>query len=318
MLTVVSVFHQLIPRLLTHRSPDTVLLRLLPSFAVAYKVLYWISYPVTGVLAKLTAKNRTHEPEEETTDEEIQAYLGVGEEEGIFESTETRLIQSALEFGDTLVREIMTPRSEIVGIEENATLSELRNVMVTTKHSRIPVYRDTLDQIIGMAHVRNLLSHMEIGSKEESISPIVQEILVVPETKHVSPLLTELQEQAQQMAIVANEYGTVSGLVTVEDLLEEIVGEIHDEDESRRIDMVYEGAGQYVVRGGIEIDDLEEALGIHYGEHDASTVSGLVVDRLGKVPNPGETIVLDGTRIEILSSDRKRIHKLRVSVLAES
>lgn len=313
---VVSIFRQLVPYLLTYRDPEGVLLRILPSFSKFYKLLCLISLPITGTI-RLFVKNHgpTEEAgDEEASDEEIQAYLGVGEEEGIFERAESRLIQSALEFGSTLVREIMTPRGEMIAIEERATVGELKNLIIEAKHSRIPVYREKIDRMVGMVHLRNLLPHLEPGREDASILPIVSKVLIVPETKRVSELLTEMQAKAEQMAIVINEYGTVSGLVTVEDLLEEIVGDIRDEDESLLPDISYEGEGSYVVRGSVEVEEVEDVLGLNYGEHEAATLSGLVVDHLGAVPSPGESVVIDGTVIEVLSSDHRRIHKLRVRV----
>jgi CBS domain containing-hemolysin-like protein len=250
--------------------------------------------------------------EEDASEEEFQAYLGVGEEEGIFDGTEGQLLQSALEFRSTLVREIMTPRDEIAAIEENSTASELKRLIVETKHSRIPVYREQLDQIVGVVYVRNLLSYLETGSDDDPIIPILAEVTIVPETKRVPILLEEMQSRAEQLALVVNEYGTISGLVTIEDLLEEIVGEIRDEDESDQDDLVDEGQGNFVVQGGAEIEDLEEAVGVDFGEHGAATVSGLVVDHLGRVPDSGEKLVLDNALIEVISADRKKIHSVRV------
>ncbi len=315
---IVVGFRHLIPFSLTHRRPEGILLRLLPSFRWGYALATWAGWPVIAVIRRLDGRRRllTVDPEDEATDEEIQAYLGVGEEEGIFESAESDLIQSALEFGSTLVREIMTPRSEMVAIEESVSLAELRDLIVRTKHSRIPVFRERLDQIVGIASVRSLLGRLGTGREGEPITPIVTETLIVPETKRVYELLKEMQARADQMAIVINEYGTVSGLVTIEDLLEEIVGEIRDEDEFHRVDLVYEGDGSYIVRGGVEIGDLEEAMGVEFGEHEAATVSGLVVENLGAVPTPGQAIRIDGVTLQVLSADRKRIHTMRVRTSA--
>lgn len=323
MLVIVVFFRQLFPRLLTHNNPDRVLLMVLPWFSGFYFFLYWISFPLVAVLRRFVStetelRARNGNGEEEASDEEIQAYLGVGEEEGIFERAESRLIQSALEFGNTLAKEIMTPRNEIVAIEENATLAELRDLIVSSKHSRIPVYRQRIDQIVGIVYVRNLLGALDPGQEEESIRSLISEALLVPETKNVSALLKEMQAQAEHMAIVINEYGAVSGLVTIEDLLEEIVGEIRDEDELQRIDLLYEGSGNYIVRGGVEIEDLEEAMGIDLGDPDVTTVSGLVVGHLGRVPVPGERIAMKDIAVEVLSSDRKRIHTMRVRLATPS
>jgi magnesium and cobalt transporter len=160
--------------------------------------------------------------------------------------------------------------------------------------------------------VRNLLAYLNGGGDEKSISPIVNEVLIVPETKRVFDLMKEMQAKAEQLAVVVNEYGTVSGLVTIEDLIEEIVGDIRDEDEFHRIDLVYEGDGNYIVRGGVEIGELEETLDVRFGEHEAATVSGLVVDHLGAVPVQGDTVEIEQVQIQVLSADRKRIHTMRV------
>jgi CBS domain containing-hemolysin-like protein len=319
---LVSVFRQIIPYAIARRNPERVLMALLPSFTPAYRLLEWLSFPVLLVFRK--PNGTEDEPgaengqDDEATDEEIQAYLDVGEEKGIFERTDTELIQSALEFGSTLVREIMTPRSEMVAIDETATLAQLKDLIVATKHSRVPVYREKLDQMVGVAYVRNLLPLLGPGKDDGPITSIVNDLPIVPETKRVSELLKELQARADQMAMVVNEYGTISGLVTVEDLLEEIVGEIRDEDESRRVDLVYEGKGNYIVRGGAELVELEETLGIGLAEVDAATVSGMVVDHLGRVPIPGESLVLRNVSFEVMSSDHRRIIKLRVRKLPDS
>lgn len=322
LLAIVVFLRQLFPRLLTQNNPEKVLLAVLPWFSGLYRFLRWISYPLVAVLTRFLSTEaeirRSGNGDEEASEEEIQAYLGVGEEEGIFERAESRLIRSALEFGNTLAKEIMTPRNEIVAIEESATLAELRDLIVSSKHSRIPVYRERIDQIVGIVYVRNLLGVLDPGREDESIRPLISEALLVPETKNVSALLKEMQAQAEHMAIVINEYGAVSGLVTIEDLLEEIVGEIRDEDELLRIDLLYEGSGNYIVRGGVEIEDLEEAMGIDLGDPDVTTVSGLVVGHLGRVPAPGERIVLEALVVEVLSSDRKRIHTMRIHLATPS
>lgn len=321
MVAIISLFRQLVPRMITQSEPERVLLRLLPLFKNFYRILYWVSSPVVVLLRASQASKEKNKlqiaPEEEASEEEIQAYLGVGEEEGIFEEDESELIQSALEFGDTLAREIMTPRTEIVAIEENATISELKELIVSSKFSRIPVYRERIDQVVGVVYVRNLLSYLGDGNGDDPIAALINKAWFVPETKKVSELLREMQLNAEHLAIVINEYASVSGLVTIEDVIEEIVGEIRDEDELEKVDLVYQGDSNYLVRGGAEVEELAETLDIDLGEPDVTTVSGLVVAHLGKVPSPGETVVLDGLLIEILSSDGKKIQSMRVKKLDE-
>jgi len=315
LLVGVYLFRQLLPRLITHRNPDRVLLRILPLAGGVLSLLRWLSYPVAAALRKAEAR-RESEPEasqeEEVSDEEIQAYLDVGEQEGIIEKEESELIQSALEFGTTLVREIMTPRSEMVAIEEKCTIEDLKDLFVSSKHSRIPVYRQRLDEIIGVAYVRHLLALLETSEDAGPITPLLNRPWFVPETKRVAELLKEMQANAEHLAIVINEYGAVSGLVTIEDLVEEIVGDIRDEDELLKTDLTYEGNGSYIVRGAVSIEELEDTLDLNFGEQEVSTVSGLVVSSLGRVPKAGESMIMHGLDVEVLSADRRRIHTLRL------
>ena len=313
---VIALFRQLFPKMIAQSQPERVLLALLPVVGPLYRLLRWMSSPLTILLQVSKASQLKNRPsvdvDEEASEEEIQAYLGVGEEEGIIEEDESELIQSALEFGDTLVREIMTPRTEIVAIQEGATIRELKDVMVSSKFSRIPVYRERIDHIVGVVYVRNLLGYLGDGNGDNPITPLINKPWFVPETKKVSALLKEMQVNAAHMAVLIDEYTSVSGLATIEDVLEEIVGDIRDEDELEKIDVAYVGEGNYIVHGGAEIEELEETLGVDLGEPDVTTVSGLIVDHLGKVPVPGEMIVLDALSVEILSSDRKKIQTMRV------
>ncbi len=313
-LLLVGTFRQLLPRWLTQANPEAFLLRLLPLLSVLYRLLSWLSFPLLWPLKasrRLLAAERGPAAEE-ISEEEIQAYLDVGEEDGIFEEEETELIQSALEFGSTLVREIMTPRSEIVMIGDTATVSELKELIGSSKHSRIPVYRERVEQIVGVVYVRNLLAYLDEGRGDDPITPLVKKPWFVPETKRVAELLKEMQTNSEPMAIVVNEYGSVSGLVTIEDLLEEIVGEIYDEDEPQVVSLEIEADGAVLARGGLEIEDLEDALGVDLGEPTASTISGMVVEHLGKVPTPGEKLLLGEVEIEIMESDPKKILQMRI------
>lgn len=310
------LFRHIIPRLLTGRDPERALLVLLPAFRVIYRFLRTLSFPVSSALAYVRKKQPlppvTAAEAEEATSEAIQAYIDVGEAEGILEKDDSRLIQSVVEFGDTLVKEVMTSRTQIVAISEKATLRELRDLIVREKHSRIPVYRDQIDQIIGIAYVRNLLSYWDEGSGDAPLASILLPVYFVPETKRVRELLRELQASGDHMAIVIDEFGGVAGLVTIEDLLEEIVGEIRDEDETPLTEVAPESQHSYVLRGGAELRTLEELFDLDLGDVPYSTVSGLVVSTLGRVPSAGEVIDYNGFKVEVLEADRKKIHRLRV------
>ncbi len=322
LILAVYLFRQLLPRLITQHNPERVLLAMVPVIGTLYTMLRWLTWPLSRVLRTAEEQREKwvdaeEEDDEEPSDEEIQAYLDVGEEEGIIEKEESELIQSALEFGSTLAREIMTPRSEVVAIEEKCTIADLRDLFVSSKHSRIPVYRDRLDDIVGIAYVKHLLAAFDPVHEDDPITPLLIKPWFVPETKRVAELLKEMQANAEHLAVVINEYGAVAGLVTIEDLVEEIVGEIRDEDELRRVDLTYEGDGNYIVRGGVSLEEVEETLGVQFGEQDVTTISGLVVSTLNRVPAAGETMIVTGLEVEVLSADRRRIHTMRVRRVVE-
>lgn len=317
------LFRQLLPRLLTQNEPETKLAGLLRFFYPVYTMLRPLSLPMSGILNLYRkmheqVENNREPEEEETSEEEIQAYLDIGEDEGILQEEDTKLIQSVVEFGNTLVREVMTPRTKIVACDETATVAELREIMVQYRHSRIPIYRGDMDHIIGIAYIRQLLAQYVKGRESDPITPLINPVLFVPETKPVSKLLKELQERGDHVAIVIDEYGGVAGLVTIEDLVEEIIGEIHDEDEAKISKIIAEGPRTYVVRGSTELSQLEELTGEKYEDLNCSTVAGLVTSYLGRVPAPGEAFNLHGMNVRILDSDRKRVHWIRVQLPEET
>ena len=315
-LVIPTLLLQFLPRLLTQSQPEAYALRLLPIVSAPYRLIRWLTAPLWLFLRRdqrrYQADNIPNPTFEETTEEEIHAYLGVGEEDGIFEEESTELIQSVLEFGTTLVREIMTPRSEIVGIQKAATIADLLDLMAESRHSRIPVYGVRKEEIVGVVYVRNLITYLQKGKRTDPIAPIVKKPWFVPESKKVIDLLSEMQQKSEPMAIVVSEYGAIDGLVTIEDLLEEIVGEIYDEDEAQEVGVERDGDGSYLVRGGFEISALEEALDTDFQIGDVTTVSGLVVERLGSVPVAGERVTIRGWEFEVLESIRTRIKKLRM------
>ncbi|HSW38414.1 MAG TPA: hemolysin family protein [Acidobacteriota bacterium] len=311
------LFRQLLPRLFTQNNPEKKLVALLRLFQPVYRVMRTVAAPLSHVL-KLhkqlheKAGSGVGEAEEEATEDEIQAYLGIGEDEGIIEEEDSRLIQSVVEFGNTLVREVMTPRTRIIACEENATVDELREIMVRHRHSRIPIYRENIDHVIGVVYMRRLLAHYAEGGAPGGISSLINPVMFVPGTKPVAKLLKELQGCGDHIAIVIDEYGGVSGLITIEDLVEEIVGEIRDEDEAKINKIVEEGKNSYVVHGSTELNGLEDLIGRRFETSNCSTVAGLVISFLGRLPVAGEAFDMDQLKIQILDADRKRVHWMRV------
>jgi putative hemolysin len=318
-LLISAIFRQLLPRLLTQNEPEKRLAGLLRLFHPFYAVLRPLAWPLSNVL---NLHKRMHEEvqnggtpdSEEPTEKEIQAYLEIGENEGILQEEDSKLIQSVVEFGNTLVREVMTPRTKIVACEESATISELRETMVLNRHSRIPIYRGDIDHIIGIAYIRQLMAEYVKGKESDPIGGLIKPVLSVPGTKPVSKLLKELQERGDHTAIVIDEFGGVAGLVTIEDLIEEIVGEIRDEDETKISKIIEEGPRNFVVRGSAELSRLEELAGKKFDNANCSTVAGLVMAYLGRIPAPGEAFDLEGLRVRILDADRKRVHWIRIQL----
>jgi CBS domain containing-hemolysin-like protein len=316
---IAILLRQLLPRLLTQADPERRLVSLLRAFHPIHLVLWPVVSPLDRILnlrrQKLELENGGDDSgDDEATDEEIQAYLQVGEDEGILEEADSKRIQSVVEFGNTLVREVMTPRTKIVACNENTTLSELRDLMVNRRHSRIPVYREDIDHIVGIVYIRRLMAQYINGKDDDPITGIIRPVLSVPETKPVAKLLEELQERGDHTAIVIDEFGGVAGLVTIEDLVEEIVGEIWDEDEARVRQIVKEEEGVFVVRGSAEIYSIEGLEDAVTDDMNCSTIAGLVLAHIGRVPAKGESFELEGVKIQILAADQKKIHRLRVQL----
>jgi len=254
------------------------------------------------------------EDEEQDAGDDIQAFIDVGEAEGILEEEEGELIQSILEFGDTRVSEVMTPRPDIVAVSAAATVREARDIMVESKYSRLPVYRDQIDNVEGLIYVRDLLQRWAEGNEDGPISPLVRPVYFIPETKPVADLLEEMQKAHEQLSMVIDEYGGVSGLVTVEDILEEIVGEIEDEDIAGEElnDIVEQDDGCYEVLGSTEIGKIERLFDMEIEADDFTTIAGLVMAEKGVVPRVGEQLTFRGLEVEVLDADEKRIGRLRL------
>src|SRR6185369_6286197 len=258
------------------------------------------------------------EGEEEEDDDDsgdLQALIDVGAAEGILEEEEGALIHSIIEFGDTRVSEVMTPRPDIVAVSETASVREARDIMLESKYSRLPVYRDQMDNVEGIIYVRDLLQCWEEGVEESNIRSLIRQVYFVPETKPVDELLKEMQKAHVQLAMVIDEYGGVCGVVTVEDILEEIVGEIEDEDIAgdELEDIKDAGDGWYEVLGSTEIGKIERLFDMEIEADDFTTIAGLVINESGKVPPVGERFKFRGLEVEVLEADERRIGWLKVS-----
>ncbi|MFZ0661139.1 MAG: hemolysin family protein [Acidobacteriaceae bacterium] len=290
------------------------------------RVLFYLMTPVTlflGFLLSIAAlAEAAPKAQDETVHEAVDALIEAGEEEGILEESDRELVRSVVEFGDKLVREVMTPRPRMFAVPGETTLDEFLRMLETEDYSRVPVYEGTLDHITGIAFAHDLLRIRDEDANRRTVASIQRTATFIPETKRVNELLREMQREKQHMDIVIDEYGGVAGLVTIEDLIEEIVGSITDEHETDELEAVTrEPDGSWVVPGNLEVDRMGELLdaeGELPEESDATTVAGLVSEAAGRIPQPGEVIEHYGMRFEILASTDRRIERLRVGRAAQS
>ncbi|HXT68346.1 MAG TPA: hemolysin family protein [Vicinamibacterales bacterium] len=225
---------------------------------------------------------------------------------------ESRLLRSVVDFGDTLVREVMTPRPDIVAIRSASTIDDLRQLVREQEYSRLPVYAENLDNIVGLVVVKDLIQRAEELPGGGSVTEIMRPATFVPETKRVMDLLREFQQKRVQIAVVVDEYGGTAGLVTVEDVVEELVGEIRDEYDSEAEPIVQEDEDTFVFSAKVATSDMVERLRIDIEDGAFETVGGYVLARVGRVPGAGETFAFDGLDVEILEAERRRIHKVRI------
>jgi len=304
---VYLAFFDLLPRFLNALNKTLFLEWFLPS----YKFPYLLSKPLL-FLIKDKFSEKEEEPEREASEEEIQAFIDEAKEEGIIEKEEGPLLKSVVEFGDTVVREIMTPRVDMICIKKDATLKHIRDLVINEKHSRIPIYKDRIDNIEGMVIAKDLLKYSADKYRNDSIESLIRSVYFVPEAMKVANLLKEFQKRKQKLAIVVDEHGGVSGLVTMEDLVEEIVGEIKDEYDTEEMQITKMGPSEYVVSGDAGVEEIEGLFDTDLAEDDYITMSGLITHHLGRLPQKGEHFKIKGLSLEILDADQKRIKKLRI------
>ncbi|HUE54276.1 MAG TPA: hemolysin family protein [Candidatus Udaeobacter sp.] len=314
-LEVVFAMH-FIPDMLLYRTSGRWLLPLLPLVRGGM----WLVWPVRVFLegAESLARISEHEAEkteEQRTEEGIEALVEAAEEEGIIEPEQADLIEQVVEFSDKRVREVMTPRPDIVAMPAEATLEELHAKVVGTRFSKIPVYEKSLDDIFGVAYAQDLLHIADQDLPKRKVRELAKPVLFMPETKAGSELLREMRQKGQPMAVVIDEHGTVAGIATVEDLVEEIVGESGNDGKPPAPDVVREQDGGLIMRGSLAIGDVEELLGVKFGKKSdeaVTTLAGLLSHVSGKVPAPGDKIELEGHRFEVLEANQRKVLRVRI------
>ncbi len=306
----------IVPQIVYRKTTGHGLAMLVPVF----RALAIVARPLTwGVefLQSLFELGRPAPGEETLAEEHIDALISAGEEEGIIEEGDRELIQSVVAFGDKTVREVLTPRPRVVAISQDASLDQLRELAITEQYSRIPAFDGDIDSITGFVHVRDMFELDEEERAKKKVRDILRPIRMVPETKRVNDLLKEMQEEGAHMAVVVDEYGSTAGIVTMEDMVEEIVGEIHDEHEPER-DFRQEPDGSYVVSGSFDLGRLGDLLEFRAPEGtESTTVGGLVTEWLGHVPAVGEEAERDGIQIKVLAANNLRVDQVRVAKAAE-
>jgi putative hemolysin len=312
----VIVCELILPIAIVVRNPERWLELLLPSFAPIANgfgpVARWVARTVAATKREQGPPATPNEAAQEAN-EVAKAYIESAEQEGIIEGEERRLLQSIVDFGDTLVREVMTPRPDIVAIREAATIGALRALFREQEYSRFPVYKESLDNIAGFVFIKDLVL-IDSSDDGRPLSDLVRPAVVVPETKRVPELLKQFQRQQTQCAIVVDEYGGTAGLVTIEDLLEEIVGEIRDEYDVESEAIVDEGNGSFVFSGKVDIDEVVQRLGVQIDREGFETVGGYLMSHLGRVPAVGERFDVDaGLSVEVLDAERRRVNKVRIT-----
>ena len=309
---VVIVCNRLVPYVLFTRTRGVWLVRLIPLL----QTLLYLMMPFTVMLGfslSVAALSKAHEPEEpEHPSEAVDALIEAGQEEGILEESDRQLIQSVVEFGDKTVHEVMTPRPDIFAVPAGTSVEVFTAMLREKPHSRVPVYGTNIDDIQGMVLAHDLIQIPDEQAAVTTVRTLLRPVIFVPETKKTSPLLREMQRNNVHMAIAIDEYGAVAGLVTLEDLVEEIVGEIRDEHEVA-VDIVRETEDAYVMKGNVDVGRLEDLFDLRLEPRDTATVGGLVSALVGHIPCAGEVIEDDGLRFEILESTDRKVEKVRVS-----
>jgi len=313
LILIVIVFNRFLPFVFFSRTKGEWLVRWVPLLTV----LIYLVLPITlilGFLQSVTALTREHSDEQpETQAEAVDALIEAGQEEGILDESNRGLIQSVVQFSEKTVREAMKPRPEMVTVAADTTVEKFIELLRVRPFSRVPVFQGSIDNIVGVVYAQDVLQVPDAQAHNQTVGSLMRrDVYFVPETKLGSDLLREMQKKKVRMAIVIDEYGGVAGLVTIEDLVEEIVGEISDEHEAAQV--VRENETSYLVPGNMDVDRLEELLGVRPDRKGAATVAGLVSELAGRIPKKGEVIEEDGLRLEVLQASDRRVERVRVSV----
>jgi magnesium and cobalt transporter len=304
------VLETVVARALALRDPRVALKATAVLVRPVHAATYPLLAPIHAAFRRWAGTAADEEESEEDLEDDVEAFIEVGEREGILEKSEGEMVRGIVDLDQTLVREIMTPRVDVVVVPAETTIAEARRIALSAGHSRFPVYGETIDNILGILHVRDLLREDE-DAATATVAPLVRPAVFVPETRTVAEVLAEMRTRAH-VALVVDEYGGFAGLVTLEDLLEEIVGDIRDEHEREEAEVVPQPDGSWILSGLVHAEEIERLFGVDLGERDYDTVGGFVTAALGRVPVGGESFETHGLTVEVVDADPRRVRQVRI------
>ena len=313
MTLLLFVFAEVTPKTFAIQQPDRVALRVAPLVVFIGSIVGPFAKGLLR-LANVIMPGKGLKEGPYITEQELRASAEVASEEGEIEDEEKELIHSIFEFGDTIVREVMVPRPDIVAIEDDKTLRDVQALVLEHGTSRIPVYKEDLDDVVGIVFAKDVLKAFHQGEQREGLAEVMREVRFVPETKKVAELLREMQREQFHLALVTDEYGSVTGLVSLEDLLEELVGEITDEYDQEEPEIVELGAGRYRVSGKASVDDVNELLKIELPDEEWDTIAGFVLDVFGKIPDDGEEVGYQGMTFKAEQVQGRRVSTILITI----
>ena len=314
MTVILLIFGEITPKTLALKDPEKWAFMLAKPIALILKIFMPFIYVFEG-LSTISGKILGVTQQQETqllSEEEIKSIVNIGEEEGVIEKEERQMIHSIFRFSETVVREIMTPRTDAICMDINSSISDIVNLIKEKGHSRVPIFEEKIDNIIGVVYAKDLISVQMEYSEKNMLKKFIRDPVFIPETKNIEELLQQMKSARVHIAIVVDEYGGMSGLVTLEDIIEEIIGEINDEyDIDEGLEFVEIKPGHYIVDAKMNIDDLGEKISHEFPkDEDYDTLGGLVLSLFGKFPSRGESIDYNGFTIIVKEVQKRRILKL--------
>lgn len=313
---VLVILGEITPKVLAMRHSLGFASRIVGSLSVIFRLFSPIAQVVYNLVEKFVNLTGLHPEENFTSDEEIKELVELGQDQGVIGEDEKEMIHSIIEFGDTQAKEIMIPRPDMVMFHTGMTREEVLTMIRETGYSKYPLYRNQIDQIRGIVFIKDILPYLHSASHRINLERLARPAMFVPEHQHVDDLLRDMQKQKQKLAIVVDEYGGISGMVAVEDIIEEVLGDLKDEidDSEEETEIVQISPGTFMIEASTHLDDVAEALGVEFSaERDYDSVGGLIYFSLGTIPDPGETVSYSNFKFEVVSVEKNRIEKVKAS-----